>query len=116
MGCRLLTGTLTLFMQIKPTNSNIFFTLHDAKTSDLQLIADKPICPFGRVVAVDPSLYLDADGFPVRNPAIVVGSRIIINPHACTKLPTELGDLFVCPASAVYGVYSGEPESTITLN
>lgn len=83
---------------IRPTNSNLFFTLHDARTSDLTLIADKPVCPFGRVVAVDPDVV-----------GIKVGDRLIINPHACTKVPTELGDLFVCPASAVYGVYEGEP-------
>lgn len=96
-------------MQIKPTNSNVFFTLHDAKTSSLDPIDEnhdrKFICPYGRVVAVG-----------VEVPGIIPGARIIINPHACTKLPTELGDLFVCPASAIYGVYSGEPEPAITLN
>lgn len=88
---------------IQPINSNVFFTLHDAHVSDLDLASTGHFqCPYGRVVAVDPTIK-----------GIVVGDRIICNPMAAMKIPTELGDLFVSPVSAIYGKYVGDDISPV---
>lgn len=89
---------------IQPTNSNVFFTLHDAHIKGLyELPPDhRFLQPYGKIVAVDPEIK-----------SIVVGDRVIVNLHAAMKIPTELGDLFVSPVTAIYGKYVGDDISPV---
>lgn len=91
-------------MQIKPTNSTIFFTLEDSATGKMILPDQSFAQPFGRVKFA-----------PENSTVCKSGDRVLINPHAAMQVPTECGTLWVIPETAIYGVYSGEPESTITL-